>query len=334
MIRRPPRSTLFPYTTLFRSITTATLNGKVTGSGPTNWKERQALERTGWQPYSVKFGNKYISYERLEPIGSLIAYSADITSIMGQLEDEEGDSLVAASLAAFSKNLTNKTFLSGMTKFIDVINSGSEKKWEKYAISMGAGLIAPVGSSVIKKVNNYFDDVKRDYTPDDINGFLKTMFLKAAENIPGMGKSAPPLRDIWGEIQHYSNGVASPLDIISPIKISDVKNDEVNDMIADNKIIMSMPPRIIKGVQLTNKEYDKYTKLAGKSAREEMVNAMNSGLFDQATGGPEGEKALIVHQIMASTREYAKYEMLMDSPDLEDRMFDIKLKKEQKLLGE
>src|SRR5258708_8971812 len=38
MIRRPPRSTLFPYTTLFRSLTTktsgATINFVTAGSGP------------------------------------------------------------------------------------------------------------------------------------------------------------------------------------------------------------------------------------------------------------------------------------------------------------
>src|SRR2546430_5647149 len=32
MIRRPPRSTLFPYTTLFRSRTSAPLNGRKTNS--------------------------------------------------------------------------------------------------------------------------------------------------------------------------------------------------------------------------------------------------------------------------------------------------------------
>src|SRR5256886_17266553 len=31
MIRRPPRSTLFPYTTLFRSLTTAAIQGTVAG---------------------------------------------------------------------------------------------------------------------------------------------------------------------------------------------------------------------------------------------------------------------------------------------------------------
>src|SRR2546422_8114324 len=36
MIRRPPRSTLFPYTTLFRSSTSTPANGTLTPAGPPN----------------------------------------------------------------------------------------------------------------------------------------------------------------------------------------------------------------------------------------------------------------------------------------------------------
>src|SRR3712207_9055788 len=34
MIRRPPRSTLFPYTTLFRSVRVGRTGGQVQGTGP------------------------------------------------------------------------------------------------------------------------------------------------------------------------------------------------------------------------------------------------------------------------------------------------------------
>jgi len=319
---------------LMAGVSTATIAGNITGSGPSNWNERRALEETGWQPYSVKMGDKYYSYERLEPIGSLAAYSADVTSILGQLNEEEGDSLVAASLAAFSKNLTNKTFLSGMTQFIDVVNSASPKKWEKYSQKMLAGMVQPVGSSVVKKVNNYFDDVKRDYTPDDTNGYLKSTFMLAAENIPGMGRSAPPLRDVWGEVQHYSNGVAPALDVISPIKVGKDKKDPVNNMIADNRIAMTLPEREINGVKLTNKEYDKYTELAGTRARETMVDAHERGFFDGMTGGPGGEIESSTKMILRKSRQWAKGEMMMESPDLEDRVYANKLEMEKKMTGE
>src|SRR5258708_37890238 len=56
MIRRPPRSTLFPYTTLFRSAFTIKVNGTthvvdVDGDTPLLWVLRDVLGMTG-----TKFG--------------------------------------------------------------------------------------------------------------------------------------------------------------------------------------------------------------------------------------------------------------------------------------
>lgn len=319
---------------IMAGISVATLDGKVTGSGPSNWDERRALEETGWRPYSIKVGDKYVSYERFEPIASLAAYSADITSIMGQVDDEGSDELVAASLAAFAKNLGSKTYLSGMMQFVDVMNSGSPKKIEKYVQKMTSGIIQPAFSSVVKKGNNYFDDIKRDYTPDDVNGFLKSTFMLAAENIPGMGRTAPPLRDAWGEKMHYSSGIAPILDATSPIRMSADKNDPVNLMIADNRIPLSLPSRELDGVKLTNKEYSRYSEIAGKEAKKEMDSAHADGLFEGMSEGPDGEIALVTKKIIQDARKFAKGEMIMDHPELEDRIYNNKLEIESNLLGE
>src|SRR3712207_6988325 len=57
MIRRPPRSTLFPYTTLFRSasrastrIRTSTTTGRVGPSSPVRLPDRRALPLQGHRP--------------------------------------------------------------------------------------------------------------------------------------------------------------------------------------------------------------------------------------------------------------------------------------------
>src|SRR3712207_8000286 len=66
MIRRPPRSTLFPYTTLFRSRGVLSADDRVGGSGDAEgqsgcrkqgWKQAHgitnALERPNWRPAPV-----------------------------------------------------------------------------------------------------------------------------------------------------------------------------------------------------------------------------------------------------------------------------------------
>src|SRR3712207_7529016 len=48
MIRRPPRSTLFPYTTLFRSLTLTAPEGVFVKGNPTNEDERGELLLQGF----------------------------------------------------------------------------------------------------------------------------------------------------------------------------------------------------------------------------------------------------------------------------------------------
>lgn len=310
------------------------LNGKITGAGPSNPAERKALEQTGWQPYSVKLGEKYYAYERLEPFATVIGYSADMTSMMGQVGEDETGEMVAAMSAAMFRNMSNKTFLSGMTKFIDVVNSGSPAKWETYLTSMGAGVLQPVYSSAARKANAYFDDTVRDYKPDDVNGFLKTMIMKAQETVPGLGTTAPPLRDVWGDKMSYSHGVAPAVAALSPIRIKKADNDPVNKMIAENNIPLSLPSRRIGGVKLTNKQYSEYTKMAGKLAKSEIDDAYALGEFDGATGGPDGEINMIVDMIISQARQEARGNMMMDDIDLANAIEEAQLDKERKLLGE
>jgi hypothetical protein len=319
---------------LMAGASSLAMDGRITGAGPSNYKERQALEAGGWAPYSVKIGNKYISYQRLEPIGSLIGYSADVTSIMGQMGEDDAGQLVSAGMASMAKNLTSKTYLSGLSEFMSVVASGDAARWENYTSRFAAGMVQPLYSSAAKKVGNYFDDVKRDYKADSENGYLKSIFLRAQENIPGLGTDAPVLRDMWGEEHHYSNGVAPIVTAMSPIAISKDKEDPINDIISSNQIAVSPPRRKIMGVELSNKEYSEYTRLAGEYSRQLMEEAYESGTFEGLTDGPEGEQALIVRRILTQARKAAKSEMFLESPDLEDRFYANKLEEQKKLTGE
>src|SRR2546430_12567514 len=55
MIRRPPRSTLFPYTTLFRSLTVFDYRGDPADSaGDDRLARRHPLEHREWHPFEPR----------------------------------------------------------------------------------------------------------------------------------------------------------------------------------------------------------------------------------------------------------------------------------------
>src|SRR5256885_10358246 len=74
MIRRPPRSTLFPYTTLFRSVSKA-LNRKVRKDPP-----RYAKRFSGLVHYRMARGSLCFSEGRLRPLQSIDRKSTRLNS--------------------------------------------------------------------------------------------------------------------------------------------------------------------------------------------------------------------------------------------------------------
>ena len=51
--------------------------GVITGGGPSDPALKSHLYNQGWQPYSVKIGDKYYAYGRLEPLGMMMGLAAD-----------------------------------------------------------------------------------------------------------------------------------------------------------------------------------------------------------------------------------------------------------------
>ena len=72
-IRRPPSSTLFPYTTLFRS------KGPVEHNDPPGYRSRAAVEVIRKIPagVGVRLGQRERTYEELQEAGSIAVGSPD-----------------------------------------------------------------------------------------------------------------------------------------------------------------------------------------------------------------------------------------------------------------
>ena len=104
-------------TTVGASIAMAAYEGLFTGGGPADSKREAALRETGWQPYSIKVGDQYISYQRLEPLAGIIGLAADLAEGVKAGETTTPGQKAAKLVGAIQENLTNKTFLSGLEGF-------------------------------------------------------------------------------------------------------------------------------------------------------------------------------------------------------------------------
>lgn len=109
-------------TSIMGTMAMLAANGEITGGGPLSFEERDAMMATGWQPYSVRIGDQWISYQRLEPLSSLVGMAADAMEAYQKGEMESGSATMQKLADSVAENLTNKTFLSGLSALTGAIS--------------------------------------------------------------------------------------------------------------------------------------------------------------------------------------------------------------------
>lgn len=133
----------------------ATNLGMLTGSPPIDRTERAALMKTGWQPYSIKVGNKFISYQGLAPFDGLLAMFADCTHIADRLTSKDAEldnslgKCVQQFLASYIGDVADQTgYRDNMVKILDLIDPTASVDYKTRLLAeMGARFI-PFNSAV------------------------------------------------------------------------------------------------------------------------------------------------------------------------------------------
>lgn len=138
--------------------------GRVTGAGPRDPEMRKNWEKQdGRKPYSVKVGGKWVSYQRMEPVATLLGIVGDLSEIHGELSDQEWKEISEGTLAAFMANLgdfgedfidvsgrepermlggiflsgvktaMNKSYLEGVQSFLEVMAADDADRLSRWA---------------------------------------------------------------------------------------------------------------------------------------------------------------------------------------------------------
>jgi len=285
------------------------LSGDITGSGGSDYALNNIKRATGWQPYSIRVGDQYISYSRLDPIGTWLGLAADAAEVMGQVDDADALDIATATAVALTKNLTNKTYMTGIAEFIDVMSSasadvdGDSKKMKRYLERM-AGSFIPAGVA----------QLERTMSPEmsATNGIIE----KFRSRIPSLSNDLPPRRNIFGEPVILEGGIG--LDIMSPLYVSTDKKDRVAEEIVKQQTRITMPRNVINGVKLDTRQYDQYVrfyageknKYVDKPLKTALRDVFSSALYKNGTDGADGSKSVIIRSVFQQYQQAAKAAMI------------------------
>ncbi len=103
------------------------MDGNLTGSYPKDPGRREAMIAAGIPEYSMKIGDRWYSYSRIEPLATVLGITADgVETMIDYLRlpdpEKKSEKLAVDAVLAITKNLTSKTFLEGITGFLQAVH--------------------------------------------------------------------------------------------------------------------------------------------------------------------------------------------------------------------
>jgi len=318
-------------TTLVGSILGFVNDGIITGSGPTNAGERNNLLATGWQPYSIKFGNRYISYSRLDPLATPLGLVADVFEQYnrGLIDEADGGKLLDAVTISMVKLTQSKSYLQGAVSFAQTVsnignpNADTDALMGKFLGSFVPSFIANAqgmvdGDDPMIAVRGVFDGIKSRL------GFDST--LEVRRNL--LGEELKSVESQGGAL------VRSTL----PVRVTQTKEDKVLTEIANSGVSTGQPSHKMQGVDLREivasdgrSAYSHYldaikdTKIRGKTLRQSLESLIDSNKYqklpaDRSEEGIESARAVLIKAEISRYREKAKKEFLKSNPQVAEKV--------------
>ncbi|MEZ5688780.1 MAG: thermonuclease family protein [Caenibius sp.] len=275
----------------------AALDGTITGAVPPDPAKARLLYADGWQPYSVKVGDRYVSYSRLDPLSTTIGVAADMATLPSGLSDRQKEDQATILVASIMGNLASKTWLSGASAFVEGLadpgryaGNWLERTASAFAVPAGVAGVARAIDPVSRKRDSIGDAIKA--------------------RVPGMSQDLMPRRDVFGET--IENDSLGP-DFISPFWQSMAKNDPVvAEMLRIEKSVSAPGKQYTEDgerVDYTPTQYDRYHEIAGRLTYNQLLALVGS---DGYATLDDNAKRKAAKKAIASARKTARD--LIDDP--------------------
>lgn len=159
------------------SLTAIASEGYITGEPPKDKRAREILFNSGWNPFSVKIGDRYFSYRGLEPISSFMAQAVKIAELSNKGNKEPPSEMVNDFIFSAVRNFVQVPFLSGLNDLMKAIFD-PEREGERFLARFTSGLV-PTG---IAALSRQIDPTIR--TTEGIGQAIQAKIPFASERLP------------------------------------------------------------------------------------------------------------------------------------------------------
>ncbi len=301
------------------------LSGKITGKGPADPELRKQWKDAGNQPYSINLGGRWVSFRRGDPVLTAMGLVADIVQMSGEMDEHQQQNVIAATMASITANVSSKTFMQGITEFMDAVSSGRADITESFMQNM---------------VGSFIPNVLRQSNPDDTLRETRTMLDEISARLPGFSEGLEPRRNIFGEkvmkAPGYLNQAINPFTVSAPI------DQDIADELVTLGRAFTMPAEKRVGglVDLTDREtfkerggqspYDRMLEIMASpgdgraSLKQAMEKLIRSPAYQKAPAedaqGPGGLRHKMAADLLFAYQQQAFSRVLKEYPTLKEAM--------------
>lgn len=262
-------------------------DGKITGAAPKDTLKRDAFYRAGKQPYSIKVGDIWISYQRLEPFNQVIAQVAAVVEAVGDGK-AKGDILNKAQqvVSTIMNNLVSQTYMSGIANLIGAAED---------PIGEGAYLIQQLTTGLIP-----YSGTLRAITQATEKTYRKPSTIPEAimTEIPGLAEKVKPRTNIFGEVSERTTPWYSPFNI-SPERQTDLDKE-----LERLGIIIGYPSSYIGTTKLDEQQIYEYRNFVGQALMRELSSAIERPAYKKL--GSDVAKSDYIDRVIRDTRADAR----------------------------
>jgi hypothetical protein len=300
------------------------LSGMITGNGPGDPELRKQWLTTH-QPYSVKVGGQWVAYRRADPLLAPFGIVADVVSSSGEIPWDGIDDTAVAFVAAMTRNISSKSYMYGLTEFMNAAFKGDELTINRYL----QGKVASFVPSAVNQLN-----------PDDelheLRGYVDTVMAR----IPGVSDKLPARRNIFGE--KVLKAPFYPNRALNIFTMSPADDDPVMDKLTELGRAIPFPSKTAPGtsIDMTSRAYgtkivdgeeqtpyDRMMAIMASpgrgtpSLREVITGIVNSPQWDQMSPGVPGvqeggTRFDVVNKVVQEYREMARARVMAEFPEL------------------
>lgn len=269
-------------------------SGSVTGGGLADPEKRRAKVAAGWQPYSIKIGDKYYSYQRLDPLARVMSAAADAAELYHVAGENDKLNLAGAITAAIGNATVSQTYLSGLANVINAVTDPNRYagRWlDQYAASLVPGALGQTAAAI-------------DPHAREVNSILDAMQAR----IPILREQLLPKRNpLTGEPVKATDRVLP----FAPVIVTEESKDKVLTEAARLGVRLPIAPRAVTvagkvgklgKVEITPEARNAFTEKQGAFVHEIMSQVVNTPAWDSI---PDMVKLNIYSRIMTAARTQA-----------------------------